>query len=371
MMRKKWVTIGVILLGLGLGGCQMREQRVTDGFKPTAPSNQEPANKPVVVQGLDIPWEVAELPDGSLMVTERPGQLRRIYWDKQVEVRVEGVVHQGEGGLMGLALHPDYENNGKLYLMMTTRQGDGLTNRVVSYIFNEVSNQLNEPRIIIEGIPGASNHDGGRLAFGPDGYLYITTGDAQQDQLAQDKNSLAGKILRVADEGGIPADNPFSNAVYSYGHRNVQGIVWDKEGRLWATEHGPSGTQSGCDEVNLIVKGGNYGWPYVRCEQGKAEMINPVIQSGRSETWAPSGMAIRGDQLLFAGLKGETIYRGTIEGDNLVNLKKLLGGEYGRLRTVKESGDSKWVYLLTSNRDGRGKIRPGDDRLIRLNLLNE
>ena len=202
-------------------------------------------------------------------------------------------------------------------------------------------------------------HDGGQLAFGPDEMLYISTGDANIQNLAQDKNSLNGKILRLHDDGSVPDDNPFGNAVYSYGHRNPQGLAWDDNSSLWAAEHGPSGLETGNDELNLIEKGKNYGWPVIRGQEAKAGMEKPVIESGRNETWAPSGLAFFAGRLYFAGLKGETLYAfnpGNAE------LKKYFAGQYGRLRAVKT-----WLgglYFTTSNTDGRGNPTGGDDKLI-------
>jgi len=178
--------------------------------------------------------------------------------EKQV-IEVEGVEATGEGGLLGLAVHPQFVENQYLYLYLTSKEEGGVVNRVERYRL--VENQLEEREVMVVGILGAAYHDGGRMEFGPDGKLYITTGDAGQPNLAQDKESLNGKILRINDDGSVPEDNPFGNQVYSYGHRNPQGLAWDSQERLWATEHGPSGLQTGNDELNLIVKGRNYGWP--------------------------------------------------------------------------------------------------------------
>jgi len=212
------------------------------------PTGAEP-DLEVVAENLQIPWEVAFLPSGELLVTERPGRLL-IIGDNRIAIEVEGVHHVGEGGLMGLALHPNFISNNYVYLYLTSRQGGSIVNRVERYVLS--NNLLTNREIILEGIRGAQNHDGGRIEFGPDGYLYITTGDAQSPDSAQDTSSLNGKILRIKDDGSIPDDNPFANAVYSYGHRNPQGIAWDDDGNLWSTEHGPSGIQSGNDELNLI-----------------------------------------------------------------------------------------------------------------------
>lgn len=320
----------------------------------------------IVAQNLDIPWEVVFLPDESLLVTSRAGSLVRLWPDRQQAVPVEGVAHVGEGGLLGLALHPDYERNQLIYLYSTTREGGRLTNRVERYRFDQAANALHDREVIVANIPGASNHDGGRIAFGPDGMLYITTGDAENPNSAQDTSALSGKILRLTPDGQVPADNPFGNAVYSYGHRNPQGLAWDSAGQLWATEHGPSGSQTGNDEVNRIVKGGNYGWPTIRGTQTREGMIAPVLESGRSDTWAPAGTAIVGDVLFFTGLRGQALYSAQIVGERLTDFKQHFASEYGRLRAVVVSPDAQWLYITTSNRDGRGAVNAGDDKLIRL-----
>lgn len=312
----------------------------------------------VVADGLEIPWELAFLPSGDLLVTERPGRLLRIGADRQAIV-VEGVQHQGEGGLLGLALHPKFSENGLIYLYLTTAVDSGLQNRIERYRLD--GTQLTDRRVIIENIPGAPYHDGGRIAFGPDGYLYVTTGDAANEANAQDRDSLAGKILRVTDDGSIPAENPFGSAVYSLGHRNPQGIAWDSSGQLWATEHG----QSGLDELNRIEKGGNYGWPTIQGDASKPGLRKPVVHSGADTTWAPSGMMIDGSRLLFAGLRGEAIYMVDLTQSPLQPPRTLFQGQFGRLRTIVRGPEGAF-YLLTNNRDGRGEPRPGDDKLIRV-----
>ena len=318
----------------------------------------------VVAQNLDIPWEIAFLQSGDLLVTERSGKLLKIGSETKVIKEIEGVRHVGEGGLLGLTLHPNFSVNNFIYLYSTTQDSNGISNRVERYRFS--NDTLSERKVILEKIKGSSNHDGGRIAFGPDGYLYITTGDAETPNLAQDKNSLNGKILRIKDDGGIPEDNPFGNAVYSLGHRNPQGLAWDKNGTLWETEHGPSGVQTGNDEVNIITKGGNYGWPTIKGDQTKKGLISPIIQSGTKDTWAPSGMAYYDGSLFFSGLRGEALYEAKIRNGNKLDLLTHFKQEFGRIRAVVLGPDG-YLYLSTSNQDGRGRVREGDDKIIKIN----
>lgn len=345
-----------------------RDTIIENFFKPTESAleegivNVELSKPQVIAEGLDIPWEIVFLPGGDILLTERPGRLVRIGEDRKI-IPISGVAHRGEGGLLGLALHPNINKNGWLYLYFTTNKDGVITNQVERYVLN--GDALSERKIIMEGIPGATNHDGGRIAFGPDGFLYIATGDAGRGSLAQDKNSLAGKILRVNEDGEIPADNPFGNAIYSYGHRNVQGIAWDGNGQLWATEHGRSGVFSGYDELNKIIKGGNYGWPNFQGDASGDGTIPPQIHSGSSETWAPAGLLYLNNHLLFTGLRGEAIYVAEISTGNAENLKTFFRGEYGRLRSIV-GGLNGEIYVLTNNRDGRGSPTPLDDRIIKI-----
>ena len=216
-------------------------------------------------------------------------------------------------------------------------------------------------KIILDNIPAASNHNGGRIKFGPDGMLYITTGDASLADSAQDKNSLAGKILRLKDDGAIPPDNPFPDSpIYSFGHRNPQGLAWDTQGKLWAMEHGSSAS----DELNLIKPGNNYGWPVIRGDEEETGLESPVIHSGQ-ETWAPSGLAYFDGSLFFAGLRGQGLYQAVIENEG-VTLQRYLDRNFGRLRDVV-LGPDNLLYILTSNRDGRGLPVAEDDQIIRIN----
>jgi aldose sugar dehydrogenase len=313
----------------------------------------------IVVENLEIPWEIVFLPSREMLVTERVGRLL-IIGDKRKTVEIESVEHIAEGGLLGVALHPNFEETNLIYLYLTSNRDEIITNRVESYQLE--GDVLKERKVIVDGIPGAPYHDGGRIVFGPDELLYITTGDATKSELAQNLESLAGKILRLRDDGSIPEGNPFGNEIYSYGHRNSQGLAWDEEGRLWATEHGRSGAKSGMDELNLIEKGKNYGWPVIEGDEEFVGMEKPIIHSGPDETWAPAGMAHYKGRLYFAGLRGESLYEYDIE-ENF--MKSHFREEFGRLRAVVLGWDN-YLYITTSNEDGRGKRREGGDKIIRI-----
>ena len=346
-------------------------QMVKDTINATQNSNDVPRLS-IVAQNLDVPWAIAFFPDG-ILVTERKGQIKHIssqgVLDSGPILTIDNVKQVGEGGLHGIALHPDFSNNHFIYVYHTySSQGNNTLNRVVRYTLQEVS--LTNSTIIVDKIPGAPNHDGGRIKFGPDGYLYITTGDAQEPSLAQNKNSLAGKILRVKDDGSAVNDNPFINGggnplVYSFGHRNPQGICWDSNGELWETEHGPSGTDSGNDELNKIEKGTNYGWPTIQGNQTRPGMVTPIINSGTADTWAPAGAACVKSSVFFGGLRGNALYEAVIDGSN-ATLKTHLKGELGRIREVIQGPDGM-LYITTSNRDGRGVPSSGDDKILRVN----
>lgn len=321
----------------------------------------------IIAEGLDTPWATAFLPDGVILVTERLGNVRLIDKNKKLQsepvAQLSQVKEIGEGGLLGMALHPDFSSNNYVYFYYTFNgEFNNTFNRVVRMKYE--NKKLSEEDIIVDNIPGNFNHNGGRIKFGPDKNLYITTGDSQNPSLAQDTNSLAGKILRVTDTGKPSPGNPFGNLIYSFGHRNPQGIDWDKSGNLWSTEHGRSGIQSGLDELNIIEAGKNYGWPEIQGDQEKSGMVTPVVNSG-STTWAPAGAAFVGDSLFFAGLRGQTLYQALINDKN-VSIKEFFKGQFGRLREVVVGPDNM-LYVTTSNRDGRGNPSSTDDRIIRVN----
>ncbi|MDO8497569.1 MAG: PQQ-dependent sugar dehydrogenase [bacterium] len=368
------VVFGFIIILMG-AVIFLTHQQSRSTITPSAPSTtsaltsqNEVAPMTVVATGLDTPWAIAFLPDQSMLVTERKGMVRRIdtngVLDSTPVATLSQVKKIGEGGLLGITTHPDFENNKYVYLYYTYSSNDNNTlNRVVRMTYQ--NNTLTDEKIIIDKIPGSSNHNGGRIKFGLDGFLYIGTGDAENPSQAQDTKTLGGKILRVTDAGDIPSDNPFHNPVYSYGHRNVQGLAWDKAGRLWATEHGRSGIQSGLDEINQVEMGKNYGWPIIQGDETNPGMETAKKNSGDT-TWAPAGAVTVGNFLFFGGLRGQTLYEAGIGNDGVRELKEHFKGEFGRIREVVLGPDGM-LYITTSNKDGRGIPKNGDDKVIRIN----
>lgn len=312
----------------------------------------------IVAQNLDTPWAIDFLPNGNLLVTQRHGEIDEID-AKNSEVKkitsLPQVNEIGEGGLLGLVLDPSFVKNNFVYLYYTYSGDENKTlNRVVRMTFKD--NKFSDENIIVDNIPGAPNHNGGRIKFGPDGNLYITTGDAQNPSQAQDPGSLSGKILRVVNT---------TPEIYSIGHRNPQGIAWDGTGQLWETEHGRSGAASGLDELNRIDQGKNYGWPVIEGDKTQSGMETPVINSGPTTTWAPAGLAFLNGSLYWGGLRGTALYQGIIEGNKVI-LKEHFKGEFGRIRDVVV-GPDKMLYITTSNKDGRGSPKEGDDKIIKIN----
>jgi glucose/arabinose dehydrogenase len=310
-----------------------------------------------VATGLSVPWGVAFLPGGDALVSERTtGRIVRVSpgGRKRVVMRIPGVdTDAGEGGLLGLAVSPEYRSDRLVYAYFTSNTD----NRIVRFRLG------GRVRPILTGIRRNFNHNGGRIAFGPDGKLYAGVGDAVNSDLSQNRRSLNGKILRMNPNGSVPAGNPFGDSlVWSLGHRNVQGLAWDSRGRLWATEFG----QDNFDEVNLIRPGRNYGWPEVE-GRGSTEggrFTNPVV-TWRTSDASPSGAAIRGGTLYIGALQGQAVLRVRLNGESGSKRAALLDGRYGRIRTVVRAPDGS-LWVTTSNRDGRGDPRGGDDRIVRL-----
>ncbi|MBP2028925.1 glucose/arabinose dehydrogenase [Acetoanaerobium pronyense] len=317
----------------------------------------------VIGEGLEIPWEIVPLPDGRILVTERPGRVLilgvgEIYTVQEAE-------HVGEGGLLGIEISPEFDQNRHVFLYYTYREGNKILNRVSRFTLEE--NRLDNEVYILDAIPGARVHNGGRLKFGPDEKLYITTGDAQVPELSQDINSLAGKILRINSDGSIPEDNPFENSpVFAYGLRNPQGLAWHPiSGDLFASDHGPTSQ----DEINLILPGANYGWPIVTCNQGDTEYEDPFVCYS-DFTLAPSGIAflslenLSESNLYVAGLRGNMVMRIDLEDDVSFIRQEELFNEYGRIRSVVYHEGS--LYIATNNRDGRGNPSENDDRVLKI-----
>jgi glucose/arabinose dehydrogenase len=321
-----------------------------------------------VTEDLKSPWGIAPLPEGGLLVGSRDdGSVLLVdaaTGKKTAVGSVPGVDHQGEGGLLGLALSPSYASDHLLYAYFTTESD----NRIARMIYDpqrSAGQQLGAPDTILRGIPKGNNHNGGRIAFGPDRMLYAGTGETGERGLAQDKKSLGGKILRMTPDGQPAYGNPEADSlVYSYGHRNVQGLAWDGENRLWASEFG----QDTWDELNLIEPGKNYGWPVVEGKGNKPGYVDPVVQWKTSEA-SPSGIAFAAGSVWIASLKGERLWRVPLDGTKpLAEPEAFLTGQYGRLRTVLPAASSGKLWLLTNNTDSRGKPKPADDRILELDV---
>jgi glucose/arabinose dehydrogenase len=323
-----------------IGGCANAQSQPNGG----------PAD---IATNLAVPWGIAFLGDGSALVAERDSAaVKRVASGAATDAgTVAGVASRGEGGLLGLA------TAGQTVFAYITTGGD---NRVVKMGFD--GSKLTGATPIFTGIPAGSRHDGGRIAFGPDGKLYVATGETGNTELAQDKSSLGGKILRINSDGSIPGDNPDPKSpIWSYGHRNIQGLAWDSGGRLWATEYGADKV----DELNLIQPGGNYGWPVVEGRSDDPGFISPAVEWATGDA-SPSGLAYYGGSLWVACLRGERLYQISVGGDGaLGEPTALFAGQYGRLRTVVAAPDGT-LWFSTSNRDGRGDPRAGDDRILQL-----
>ena len=331
---------------------------------PTLPTGV-PGPPTVLVADLDVPWSVAELPDGGALMSlrDRATIVRMAPGGAVVPVVAPGpegtvpeVVPGGEGGLLGLALDPDDPTSLFVY---ATRESD---NAVTRWTLDGES--MRDPVPVVTGIPKAGNHNGGRLAFGPDGFLYVATGDAQNRDNAQDPGSLGGKILRITRDGAPAPGNPFPGSpVWTLGHRNVQGLGWAADGAMYASEFG----QNRLDELNLIQPGSNYGWPHTEGSDGEGGFVDPLVTWSTGEA-SPSGLLVTGDAVYLAALRGERLWRVPLVGPGQVGPPEAyLSGQLGRLRDVVLAPSGRALWVLTNN-TARGDPAPDDDKLVELAL---
>ncbi|QFK70247.1 PQQ-dependent sugar dehydrogenase [Pradoshia sp. D12] len=369
-MKKIFRLLPPFLIMMALLGCSKEEKNDTV-VKQTETDEKQPYEIEVVAEGLNVPWEMVIADDGRIFFTERPGQIREI---RNGKVREEPLlslpapfISEGEGGLLGLALDPEFQTNHFMYTYHSYEDNGEIKNRILRLVVGD--NQARIDKVILDGIVGDTNHNGGRIMIGPDGMLYITAGDRYEPDLAQDKTSMGGKIFRIHLDGSIPDDNPIEGSpVYSYGHRNPQGLAWHLvTGDLFSSEHG----QSAHDEINLIEAGKNYGWPIIQGDEAKEGMETPIAHSA-TETWAPSGMTFvsKGEwknQLLIANLRGVQVLKVELDesGKQVKSIESLFKDQYGRIRNIIEAPDGT-LYMMTNNRDGRGNPSDKDDRIIRL-----
>lgn len=372
MRRATFLRSGALIGLAGLAACDSE----SPASAPTsAPSTSPPASsggsdktvaEPEVSgelsRDLAVPWGIAFLPDGRALVSCRDTAQVLLVGDAGADVVgvVPGVTsllgQGGEGGLLGLALHPAYPDEPWLYAYLSTASD----NRVVRMRY--AGKELGTPQPILTGIDTSTHHNGGGLVFGADGLLFVSTGDAENESLAQDTGSLNGKILRITDTGKTPDGNPFDNPVWSYGHRNVEGMAFDADGRLWASEFG----ENAADELNRIDSGGNYGWPDVEGTGGGDGLIDPLV------TWlpddcSPSGIAIAQGRAWLGALQGRCVYSVELAGSDRGRIRRHFAGEFGRLRAVALAPDGS-LWVGTSNRDGRADPAEHDDRLLRVAL---
>ncbi|MFT4010600.1 MAG: PQQ-dependent sugar dehydrogenase [Nocardioidaceae bacterium] len=373
-MLGRSLLIAVALLGIAAAGCDTADRDLETTPTPTpssspanpsttpttAPGQPTPDVVRVVARGLQVPWGVTFLPDGTALVGER--DTTRVWaiepsGAKRVVGRVEEAVPREEAGLLGLAASPDFARNRQVFAYIST----ATDNRVVRFTYRDGALSATTP--VLTGIPNGFIHDGGRLLFDDDGNLFVSTGETGDPELAQDKTSLAGKILHITPDGKPAPGNPFPGSpVYSLGHRNVQGLAIDGSGQLWASEFG----QNTWDELNQIEPGGNYGWPQFEGKGGQAAKAagfrDPSIQ-WRTDKASPSGLAYADGCLWLGALRGERLWRACLDEEGIHKPKAFFVGDYGRMRSVvvTPSGD---LWVTTSNRDGRGDPRPGDDKIL-------
>ncbi|WP_240470909.1 PQQ-dependent sugar dehydrogenase [Bavariicoccus seileri] len=316
----------------------------------------------VVASDLDAPWSIQKAGE-RFYISERDGAIVTII-DGEVTrqpVQLEKeLAAQSEAGFMGFVLAPDFEDSQEAYAYYTYQGDDGTYNRIVTIKLTD--NEWQETGVLLDNIPSGNLHAGGRLAIGPDDKLYATVGDIYEEEIAQDKDSLNGKILRLELDGSIPSDNPFEDSyVYSYGHRNPQGLTWLSDGTFYASEHGSQAN----DEINRIEAGKNYGWPMIEGDETNDDMETPIVHSGSSETWAPSGLATDDDSLYIAALRGNAVLKMDLADQTI----EPIVSDVGRIRDVIVDGD--YLYFISNNTDGRGNPSEDDDKLYRIGIAGE
>jgi glucose/arabinose dehydrogenase len=359
---KPAVIAAILLLVVGCNNTTQPEPGTEKPDKTPEEVTQPLKDAEVLATNLDVPWDMIKYGD-MFYISLRGGEIIKVAPGGEVTPMAlelqKDVNQQGEGGLLGFVLAPDFESTSEAFIYYTYKEKGETYNRIVKV--KKVGNGWQEQDVLLSGIPGGAIHNGGRLEIGPDDKLYITTGDAGTEANAQDLNSLSGKILRMNFDGTVPADNPFPDSyVYSYGHRNPQGLAWSEDGKLYSAEHGSSAH----DEINLIQPGKNYGWPVIMGDETKDGMVAPLFHSGE-KTWAPSGLAYHEGKLYVAGLAGEQI--------RVFNLEKHTSEVFfenvGRIRDISIEDGS--MYVITNNTDGRGDSASKDDRLLKQKLLQE
>jgi len=378
-MRQRFSAITILLI-FYLAGMGCSPASSAEGDKVLTASGDVKFRVETVASGLEVPWGFAWLPNGNMLFTERPGRIRLIENGKlrpEPIFTVPDVEPTGESGLMDITLHPDFAKNGFIYLAYAYNK-DAHAVRIVRYKYAQ--DKFTEPKTIIENISAAQFHAGTRCRFGPDAKLYITTGDATDRALAQKTDSLNGKTLRLNDDGTIPPDNPYVGKegyrpeIWTVGHRNAEGLAWQPgSGLMFQTEHGPSGFDGpgGGDEVNIVERAKNYGWPTIHHKDSQAGLESPLLEY--TPACAPaSAMFYNGSifpafkgNFLFGCLAGKRIIRVTLNGRNVVSQENLLEGTYGRIREMEQGPDGN-IYFSTSNRDGRGSPAKDDDRIMRI-----
>ena len=358
MIKRIGLFLIITIVFVGCSSGQLNEDQT--GIVVDVNGVIEVVNEEILAESLEIPWSITISGD-TFYLTERGGSIVKVDDGQAVRESLklsEPVLSIGECGLLGLELHPDFENNNLAFLYHTYGTENNVKNRIV--LVEKMADSWQERSVLLDNIKGARIHNGGRLKIGPDNKLYVTTGDASDTSLSQDKDDLAGSILRMNLDGTIPTDNPFPDSyVYSYGHRNPQGLTWNESNNvMYASEHGPSGR----DEINIIESGKNYGWPIITGDETQEGMVSPLFHSG-SDTWAPSGMVYKDGLLYVAGLRGNNVYAFDLEQKTV---EELYNG-VGRIRDVLLSQNG--IYIITNNTDGRGMLTPGDDKLIHLELV--